>query len=200
MSRGGLRWGAGRPAYRVKAEQLQRLDVRDLNRRRLLKPGNMFVWTWRRGDEVTGSISVRADDRNRLTLLYSTGSNQDRRDVSQCVRIESTSCGFGGSRSWFACPCCSRRIAVLYIRSGRFACRHCQRVAYSSQSEDGIGRAWRRQAGIERRLGENWRRPKGMHQTTYDRLVEALLDCEEQRDRALAAFIERNGLADLLET
>ncbi|MDR6537287.1 hypothetical protein [Variovorax soli] len=198
MARGGLRWGAGRPAHRAKAEHLLRLDVRDLNRRRLLKPGNQFAWTWRRGSEVTGTISIRVDNRDRLSLLYSIGGDQNRREASQFVRIEPTSCGFGGSRTWFACPVCSRRIAVLYMRSGRFACRTCQRVAYSSQSEDWIGRVWRRQAGLERHLGENWTRPKGMHQTTHDRLIQAILDCEEQRDRAMALFVQRHGLADLL--
>jgi hypothetical protein len=35
-----------------------------------------------------------------------------------------------------------------------------------------------------------------MHQTTHERLIEAIFDCEEQRERALAAFLIRHGLDD----
>jgi hypothetical protein len=53
---------------------------------------------------------------------------------------------------------------------------------------------WRKQSKIEARLGENWRRPKGMRQHTYERLV----DCEARRDEAFAVVAERLlGLARL---
>lgn len=49
-----------------------------------------------------------------------------------------------------------------------------------------MGRAWRKQAKIERRLGEDWRRPKGVHHRTHERLLEQIAECEEKRDLALA--------------
>jgi len=70
------------------------------------------------------------------------------------------------------------------MRAGRFACRHCQRVAYSSQSEDVMARTWREQRRIEERIGEDWQRPKGMRQHTYERLIDRLEDCQRRRDEA----------------
>jgi len=42
---------------------------------------------------------------------------------------------YGGPRRWFACPCCDRRCAVLYLRDGRLACRQCHGLVYASQLE-----------------------------------------------------------------
>ncbi|MFG6417247.1 hypothetical protein ACG02S_25465 [Roseateles sp. DC23W] len=83
---------------------------------------------------------------------------------------------------------------MLFLRSGNFMCRHCGRVAYASQSEDDMGRAWIKQRKLERRLGEHWRRPKGMHRATYERIVGGIMACEEARDAALMAFAQRFGL------
>lgn len=64
-------------------------------------------------------------------------------------------------------------------------------MAYSSQSDDALDRMWRKQAKIEGRLVDNWRRPKGMRQCTYQRLIGTLNDCEERRENAFAAFASR---------
>jgi ribosomal protein L32E len=77
------------------------------------------------------------------------------------------------------------------MRSRRFACRKCQRLAYSSQAEDAVGRAWRVQQKCERKLDQNWARPKGMHHTTRQRLLQRIWDCEQARDDALANFLDR---------
>jgi hypothetical protein len=61
--------------------------------------------------------------------------------------------------------------------------------AYSSQSDDELDRMWRKQQKIEGRLGEHWRRPKGMSHCTYDRPVAALIDCEKRRDEAFAVAV-----------
>lgn len=98
---------------------------------------------------------------------------------------------YGGTRLWFNYPRCTRRVAVLYMRRGYFACRHCQKVAYSSQSDDALDRMWRKQSKIEARLGEHWRRPKGMRRRTYDRLWGELMACEERRELALEQFVAR---------
>lgn len=190
MSRGGARWGAGRPGYRVKAELVQRLDARQLARRGLLAGYAGFTWTWHRGGEPAGSIGVVIDPGQCMTLRYATSETGTRSEVAQRVDLLETRCHLGGVRQWFACPCCGRRVALLYLRWGRFACRYCQRVAYASQSEDELGRLWRKQSKIEARLGEYWSRPKGMRQRTYRLLVTALLECEDRREQGLAGLIE----------
>ena len=77
------------------------------------------------------------------------------------------------------------------MRRGVFACRHCQRVAYSSQSEDGLDRMWRAQSKIEAKLADNWQRPKGMRQRTYKRLTASVWELEARRDEAFAVFAGR---------
>lgn len=191
MARGGWRYGAGRPGWHILAEQCLQIDVRELARREMLAGGS-FTWRWTntRTGELVGAISITTwPGEARLHYLH------DGQPVSDRVEIAPSACHYGGTRPWFLCPRCSRRVAVLFLRSGRFKCRHCSQVAYASQSEDVIGRAWRRQAKLEARLGANWQRPKGMHHETRDKLVTAILACEELREFELAAFIERNAWA-----
>jgi hypothetical protein len=186
MGSGGMRYGAGRPAFKGKAEACMRLDVRDLARRRALAPGSSGSWSWtvtRTGEEV-GSIGYRME-AGALVLSYSI--NGDPR--AQRVPILRTPCNYGNTRPWFACPHCMARVAVIYMRRGGFYCRKCAQVAYSSQSEDVCGRSWRVQQKAEAKLGKNWQRPKGMHETTYERLISMIGECEEARDFELAAFI-----------
>ena len=192
MGRGGYRFGAGRPGWHVKAEHCRQLDVRRLHRDGWLRPGASCAWGWWTDEgEKLGSISLQAEGES-LVLTYSLNGEPK----IQRVDIERTACNFGGSRTWFACPRCARRCAVLYLRDG-FACRKCSRVAYASQSDDDMGRAWRKQRKVEVRLGENWRRPKGMHRTTYERLLNRIMQCEERRDDALCEFALRH-FPDLL--
>lgn len=191
MATGGARNGAGRPAYKVKGEQLQRIDVRLWARRGLLNGTGWFSWAWNRGGEPAGRMGVQVDSTTALTLQYTVTIHDDKRDVSERVNIAQTACNFGGTRPWFHCTRCARRVAVLYLRGGRFACRHCQRVSYTSQSEDEIARTWRTQYKIEERLSDRRQRPMGMRLRTYQRLREMLWDCEQRRDEAFAVAVQR---------
>ena len=189
MARGGSRWGSGRPGWHVKAEQVLSLDVRALARRGLLATG-FFSWRWRAtesGEEV-GSVSIWSRD-GALALNFRSGGNS----VEQLVRLDFTRCHFGGTRTWFRCPHCNRRVALLYFRGARFGCRVCRQVAYSCQSEDLAARTWRRQLKLERQLSEDCGRPKGMHVRTYERLLSAIDRCEERRENALALALSSLG-------
>ncbi|WP_096669520.1 hypothetical protein [Polaromonas sp. AET17H-212] len=191
MGAGGMRFGAGRPSYKVKAEQLQRVEIGRWHRGGYLRAGQSFTWRWHRGDEPTGSIGVVVHGADSLALQYMVGSDDQRRDGSQTIRLAHTACNYGKSRPWFVCPVCQRRAGVLYMRAGRFACRHCQQVAYAGQSCDLLDRLWRKQAKIESRLGKHWQRPKGMRQQTYGRLMKELLNCESRREVEFAQFAAR---------
>lgn len=188
MAKGGMRWGAGRPGWRLIAEHCRRIDVRAWRSAGTLRDGYSGSWSWHRGVEHTGSIGY-AIEGAWAVLRY----NADSVAITERVGLEKTSCHFGGSRTWFRCPRCASRVAVLYMRSARFACRCCQRVAYASQSEDACGRSWRKQSRAEARLGENWRRPKGMHHATYAHLMAVIFDCEETREIELARFVNLLG-------
>ena len=126
---GGTRLGAGRPAYRLKAEQTPKIDICIWHKRGLLWNGSDNTWSWTRGEESAGSIrfAVNAD---AIRLTYAVQGA----DASQTIRTTMTSCRYGGARTGFACPCCSGRAAVLFMRAGRFACRQCQKISYTRSS------------------------------------------------------------------
>ena len=191
MGKGGMRCGAGRPGWHVKAEHCRSIDVRRLHREGLLRSGVATTWAWT--DKATGerlaAIGLRAAD-GTLTLAYSLND----KPTHQWVPLERTPCHYGGSRPWFNCPRCRRRVAVLYLRASGFACRRCQRLTYASRSDDAIDRTWRRQAKLEARLGPHWKRPKGMHRATRDRLIAEIFACEETRERELAGYVASHML------
>jgi hypothetical protein len=186
MGKGGMRYGAGRPALHVKAEHCMRLDVRRWHREGVLQAGSFGSWVWSNSatGERTGSIGYSVV--NGFTNLNYTVNDKPS---NQRIALTQTPCNYGGVRQWFVCPVRGERVAVLFLRAGRFACRHCQRIAYASQSDDAMGRAWRKQATIEAKLGPNWTRPKGMHRATRQRLLAVIWDCEERRGVALAQFL-----------
>ena len=186
MGTGGSRSGAGRPALHVKAEHCLQLDARRWHRENSLRPGCVGSWHWTNRDTgmERASNSFRTDEGS-VTLRYSV----DGKPCSQTVRLSESACNYGGARPWFVCPIRGERVAVLYLRAGRFACRDCQRIAYASQSDDQCARMWRRQRKAEAKLGPNWARPKGMHEATRERLLSIIFDCEEVRDGALADYM-----------
>ncbi len=174
--RGGSRYGAGRPRQYNKTEDHLEIDVRWLARERMLSTYAFRTVTWRQGGEVIGSISLSVDKQDSLVFKYrlnSSGANECQ-DVSQHVQLEWTKCRYGGQRPWFVCSHCQRRVAKLYLGSGRWYCRQSLRLTYPSQSECRLGRLTRKIHALEARLWDREFRPKGMRWKTYNRLVGQL--------------------------
>ena len=154
------------------------LDVRKLQRQRLLTPGNSLSWAWTINGETTATINLMVG-ADRVTLDYRQRERGgDWRPMNYPVRLAWTGCNFGGRRVWWLCPAagCGRRVAVLF-GGAVFACRHCHRLAYRSQREADHDRASRRADKLRGRLG--WEpgilngsgmKPKGMHWRTFERL------------------------------
>ncbi len=200
MAKGGSRYGAGRPGYKVTAESLHRVDVRLWVRKRYIcqDAERRFSWSWTSNGEPGGSINVAASTRETVLnyrLRASTGDDwQAKRD---CVTMSQTPCRYGGVRHWFHCPTCQRRCEVLYLRFGRFACRQCNRVAYTSQRGGPLDRLQHKLTKLQNTKGEH--RPRGMHHKTWERLQNDSFELELQLDdlfasRAIALF----GAAALL--
>ncbi len=190
--------GSGRrPTSSGKAttEDSTPLDVRRLAKAGALAPGRVVSWQWTINDRVHSTIQIRAE-RGLVTLSYSNrprGGSPDA--ISQLVDVVATPGTLGGQRSWFACPGCRTRVAVIYGAGQLFACRQCKGLAYTSQSEQADDRAARRANRIRKRLC--WpvgifnpcrEKPKGMHWQTYwrlrakhDRLVMVSLEGMSQR-------------------
>jgi len=181
---GGSRYGAGRPGWRRKCEQKNWLDIRQLHRRGRLIAGQYYSYSWTRGDEPAGSVSISTAS-DHLRMIYSwTPYDGDLQSMDYQVWIERTPCNYGGTRPWFRCPRCQRQCAVIYgvASDGRFGCRHCMRLAYSSEAEDHMDRLWRKQRKLETKLIEGEIKPKGMHWRTFEQLQNRIDEVEERKD------------------
>lgn len=190
-------FGSGRPAGRSTVEACRSIDVNRLHREGCLSAGWMGGWQWTRDGEQVASIMLRAEhDRLHLTYRYRCYGG-DWEDVCQTVPVVRTACRLGGTRPYFICPgvvngiTCGRCVAKLYDPGRYFLCRHCYRLAYTSQSEGGWDRALRCANKIRRSLdgdpGMAARfppRPKGMWRRTYERLRERAFEAEMLADEA----------------
>ncbi len=82
---------------------------------------------------------------------------------------------------------------MLYSVGGRFRCRACHDLAYSSTREGAYERSRRRADELRRRIGCKpglfsvpWK-PKGMHWSTYDRIVAEIAAREHAATVAFGA-------------
>ena len=72
-------------------------------------------------------------------------------------------------------------------------------ICARAQRCDALDRVWRKEAKIEARIGDDWRRTKGMMRHTYDRLIEELLNCQDRREVAFCATAARMFGAEAIE-
>jgi hypothetical protein len=97
---------------------------------------------------------------------------------------------FGGTRPYFICSGdgaagCGRRVTKMYFLRGRFLCRCCGRLVYTSMyTYQPWQRAFLRANKLQRRLGITGmvvpEIPTGMPAPDYARLLEATLQAEMQ--------------------
>jgi len=192
VSRGGSRYGAGRPGWHAKTDDIPQIDVRKLQRDGRLSGYHSITSRWTNG--ATAGLQTTA---HAVTLTYRYHFREGWRDIHQEVRLARTPCHLGGSRPWFICPRCSRRAATIYLH-GWPACRKCSRLVYQSQSDDAIDRSWSRTYRIMKRLGQANegcyavpRRLNGMRKKTFDLLWDRWCREEQLRDEAIAQFATR---------
>lgn len=169
-------FGSGRRGGKDCTDDMHRVDVRRLQRDECLTPGMGCDLQWTRRGVAVASIHLSVQAQ-RVTFTYRhRAGNGHWQEVHCAVPLDRTPCHYGGTRAWWLCPCCGRRVALLYI--GKLpACRHCYRLAYRSEREASHYRAARRADTIRHRLG--WKpgflsgsgpKPKGMHWRTFERL------------------------------
>jgi hypothetical protein len=188
-------YGSGRPSTKTKAEDYRSLDVNRFHREGCLNTGRVGNWVWSREGEEIARIGYRALD-GALALDYRISRyGGEWETVSQSIRITKASCHYGGQRPYFICPAtvsgryCGRRVGKLYLGAKYFVCRHCNNIAYSSQSEERHDRLLRRANKMRVALGGeagtvHWiRRPKGMWQRTYQRKRFEIEWCENKASR-----------------
>jgi hypothetical protein len=199
----GLGSGRWKDRARKTLESYRMLDVNQLSEMGCLQPGWFSTCQWTDGSEVF-SIRLRAQ-AERLHLRYKVrvgGGGWE--NMAETIPIVHLHCRFGGSRPFFICPGpgfgtdCGRRVAKLHFSSRYFLCRHCLRLAYSSQYEQPWKRALRRVNKKRRRLGISAgiakplpEKPKGMWTRTYGRLLDEILQAEILAHEGQANMLKR---------
>ncbi len=176
------------------------LDVREMWRQGYLKPGIMATMSWSRRGEPWGNIGYVAGT-DKITLRYKYQRyDQAWEDVKQEIFLEWTSCNYGGRRPWFTCRC-GRRVALLYCAGRYFLCRKCYGLIHASVNEGKKDRVLRKMQNIRKLLGGTMsladlfpRKPKGMHQRTYQRWRWRYGAAEERYWVALALMLEKMRL------
>ena len=126
---GSSRWETS--VTRMTMEGLLRLDVRALVRKGGLQPGTLATIAWDNGATISTEVTPACPDVVTVNYNASTPTGSWL-PIHEDVSLTRTSCTLGGTRTWFACPGCGIRCAVLYALGGYFRCRTCHQLAYSS--------------------------------------------------------------------
>lgn len=192
---GGLGSGGWNASGRMTVEGTAVLSVKALKQQGGLRPGASSLWRWSRGGEPVASISTRCEG-DRLALRYAIERDGETWPVHEQVALERRGCRFGGARVLFECPRCARSVLHLHLWGGRFVCRGCARLTYTSRRERQRDRHLRAANRLRRKLGDAEGaaralplRPKGMWRRTYARMIERISAREDAAMEELAGWI-----------
>ena len=161
-------------------EEVPQLDVRALKRSGLFdKSTSNGSIKWTNAGLTECALEYTYKD-STLGISYAVKTPQtDYTTVSESIFIDHTVCNYGGTRTWFSCPNCNARKAILYCASKRFLCRQCYRLNYSCQNEVYADRMIRKARKLRSKLGASMdlqlpisERPHGMYRTTFERLIK----------------------------
>ena len=159
------------------------IDCNRLDSFKVAAPPGKYVISWIFGGSVTLDIGDGC-----VVLVYDIADQS----ISERVELATVPNHYGGSRSFFLCPGCGRRVRFLYRpwERLRFRCRSCWRLNYPSQQETpGEVGPYRKGAKLllerfklplaqipkpEKFYGFIPPRPKGMHWHTYLKLCREL--------------------------
>lgn len=204
LSRQG-RFPMARPCSKVRLENGLKLDLNNLARLGLVKPGSItasagIVWThsyW--GEIAHGVISARMepDWGGWLRIQIAT--------LDQRITLVSQARHLGGRQWYFICPATGRRASVLWKVPGadRFYARQTfgRQVAYSSQCVSRDDRAHQGQAKIKSWLcsvgdfdPDEWDfppKPKWMRWRTYNKAEDRFDRYEEMLEEGLRGLLAR---------
>lgn len=190
---GGLGSGGWNHSGRATVEDTAKLTISALRKRGGLKSGAHAIWTWSRGGHAFASIGVHGGSET-IRLSYSIrGESGVQRRVDEHVALAYRSCRFGGER-----PFCGRTVLNLHLRGGRFVCRTCGRLTYTSRRERERDRHLRAANKLRERLGGEIgaisalaARPKRMRRRTYERIVAEIQRREGWAFEELAGWLTK---------
>jgi hypothetical protein len=198
-----------RPRQRACLEEGLKLDLNKLIRRRLVVPGctvmsSKIRWhlTYTGEEAAIGTIAANMESQFTGWLRI------EIEELVQTINLQSEARHFGGRQWYFVCPETGRRVSVIWKPLGatRFASRQAWRpqVAYTSQFQDGAGRAHLSKAKIHSKLckqgcfnPDEWEfppKPKWMRWKTYHRAEENFDRHDATLDKGIATLLTKLGI------
>jgi hypothetical protein len=162
---------------RICTDKLKSIDIRQLAREGHLNPQRMSWHSWYRWGELSATLHTSMLSDGLWVEWRARQSEGKWHTFTRLLTLERTECHLGGQRTWWRCPNCHKRVALLY-GGLELACRSCWGANYRSQRETLEDRSARRLDKVKKRLGwpmgalnNTGGRPKGMHWSTYMRLM-----------------------------
>lgn len=188
----------------LKVDHCRTLNINRMVETGAIKNGSSLSGTWVWTDSETGeqkaSIGYHSnawDLKDAYLKLNYTLTNSGKA-MDYKIPLIATKAHFGGVRFWFKCPLTGRKASKLYLPYGAtfFACRQAYGLKYASQSQSYEDRVINKKWKIVRKTGGyNYPvKPKGMHQSTFERILDKYWQQEELCDyvlfRKLQAYLQ----------
>lgn len=120
-----------------------------------------------------------ASDGKSFSVVYQwlAGTGRQPAEFTQsCAELVRRPCRFGGTRTYFMCPCCGRTTLRLAVLQEGLRCGLCGGVTWDSRRQRPLQRLMRKADKIALQLGcEGWQevppeKPAHMHLTTFEKL------------------------------
>jgi hypothetical protein len=124
------------------------IDIRVLKREGVLSEGKRNL-NWLKEDGTAAGVISLETQRSRVILRYNAEELGGKSaQIEEPISLDQTKGGTGWNRSWFLCPGCGRRSAILYLGGKYFKCRPCVGLVYASQKVTPSQRALSRIRGF----------------------------------------------------
>jgi hypothetical protein len=166
-------------------------------------PGRLTVIDFDDDDLPTLTYEMQSE-RDCFRVFYEWKSGDDEPEVIQSrVYLDRRPCRFGGNRTFFIAPCCSRRVLRLAVLSSGLMCGKCGGVTWKSRREQPSQRLVRKANKLSARLGcDSWTdrptRPKYMRIARFESLKAERGLIVNEINRRIAVRLARKGLASVL--
>lgn len=138
--------------------------------------------------------SVKEYVSHRHPIIQLNLTNSRGRQTPYLVKTTRTECYFGGSRPWFKCIQCDKRVGVLYLNEdgNHLFCRECSNLRYRSQAVGGSNRMLMRYFDSDERANavfEGPQRVKIWHKGKLTRRFKRFLKYRQKAERLSQIFI-----------
>lgn len=209
---GGIGSGIYRENKKAVVENHRKLDIFELAREGVLSIGKISGFSWKRKDRGMSSPQVQLymRDRDVLVASYWDYSYPVPKLVSYNITLTYTKnpCTHR-LRYFFFCPMCSRRVQKLFATGNKllFACSgsKCRNLSYISRQKSGdlLSQLHLKQKRIEKKLRavgittnniETMKKPKFLHNRTFNKLVNCYKFIIKQKEEYLKLCSAKLGI------